>query len=330
MSISQQRHNIAMRKSVFTTLDQYPDTGRSLVDAYDSSCRHAQLAEELGFHGMWVAEHHFHNIGSIPNPSVLLSALARCTQTLRLGPAISVLPFQHARGIAEDYAMVDILSNGRLNMGVGIGNSQVEFDTAQIDFEGRRGVFEERLAELKAHWTKPSDAASASLNVAPVQASGPPIYVATMSPDRAHQAGRMGDSVLTVVSPTTDGLSTLEAVVEAHRCGLSESDLDTQDAELVATVYAHAAPTEEQAFQTAAEAFSRLLGAETGNEIPDPQALCRGAVAKNTVFVGNSAQVADQIRGYSALGVTHLSFLCDFGGMTSSQVTQSIRYLAEA
>jgi len=319
-----------MRKSIFSTLDHHPDTGRTLKDAYEAMHLHAQLAEELGFEGLWVGEHHFHNVGSVPNPAVLLSSLARSTKNLRIGPAIAILPFRDVLETAENYAMVDILSGGRLNMGVGIGNSQAEFDRAKIDFENRRDLFESHLLELKKLWGMPYDVGLDSLNVETVQTPTPRIYVSTITAERAYRAGKEGDSVVTIVPPTSSDLSNLGAVAEAHARGLSESDVDTSNAELVATVYAHAADSEEVALQTAATSFARFMQAASGHDLPNPEALCQSMLSKNTAFIGTTEQISQQIMQYKNIGIEHLSFLCNFGGMTSEQVTQSITYLGNA
>ena len=93
------------------------------------------LLDELGFHQAWVTEHHFHEYGgTIPDPATFLAAAAVHTRRLRLGVAISVLPLHHPLKIAESYAMVDAISHGRLDFGVGRGNSELEQQQFGIDY----------------------------------------------------------------------------------------------------------------------------------------------------------------------------------------------------
>src|SRR6188474_2815217 len=88
-----------------------------------------QLAEELGFECFWFTEHHFVLYGGpVPNPAVMMSAAAARTSAIRLGSAISILPLHHPVQIAEDYAMVDVVSGGRLEFGVGLGNTPSDFN----------------------------------------------------------------------------------------------------------------------------------------------------------------------------------------------------------
>ena len=88
---------------------------------YDEMLEQAEYAEALGYDSIWVAEHHS-AYGSISSPAVLLAAIAQRTKRIRIGSSISVLPFQNPVRTAEEYAMVDVLSGGRLNFGVGRGN----------------------------------------------------------------------------------------------------------------------------------------------------------------------------------------------------------------
>lgn len=318
-----------MNKSVLWTLDFYPELGRSLADVYSAAQQHAQLAEELGFKGMWLAEHHFHNIGSIPNPAVLLSSLASCTEKIRLGPAIAVLPLRDMTLIAEDYAMLDILSDGRLNMGVGIGNSRGECEKMGGDFDTRRDDFDKRIGELKDKWVAPFDTSLETLNVRPVQTPMPPIYVSTNSPETAFKAGKNGDSVLTIVLPFATNLSGLERVIEAHARGLSESDSSSSNAELVVAAYAYGSESKEEALQTTSDCFGRFLKAATGEAVPDPRGFCEKMISHNAGFVGTTEQITIQLDRFRDMGVKHIAFLANFGGMSPEQVANSIKCLAK-
>ena len=100
----------AMRLSIFSVQDHYPASARTLPQLYGQVIAQAELADRLGYDTFFVAEHHFHEYGAVPNPSVMLSTLAQRTKRLRLGSAISILTFHHPLTVAESYAMVDVLS----------------------------------------------------------------------------------------------------------------------------------------------------------------------------------------------------------------------------
>jgi len=88
--------------------------GQSHAQVYANTLDECRLAEELGFHTVWLAEHHFSPYGIAPSLPVLAAAVARETRRVRIGTAVVVAPFAHPIRIAEEWAMVDILSEGRL------------------------------------------------------------------------------------------------------------------------------------------------------------------------------------------------------------------------
>ena len=90
-----------MRFSILSVHDHYPNEKRSVNEHYRETLDNIVLAEELGFESFWVAEHHFHEYGTIPNPAVLLAAASQRTTKIGLGVAISVLPFRNPLQVAD-------------------------------------------------------------------------------------------------------------------------------------------------------------------------------------------------------------------------------------
>ena len=121
-----------------------------LIEAFDISREAAQLTEDLGFDVFWMAEHHFQREGyeCIPNLLMLSLWLAERTRTIKLGCAFNILPMWHPIRLAEDFAMADILTNGRVVFGVGRGyhTREVEsFGTPMLDGDANRELFEEQF-----------------------------------------------------------------------------------------------------------------------------------------------------------------------------------------
>jgi alkanesulfonate monooxygenase SsuD/methylene tetrahydromethanopterin reductase-like flavin-dependent oxidoreductase (luciferase family) len=110
-------------------------TGRPSEEIYRRAIEIAQAAEELGFSNLWVAEHHFLNYSYSSRPLVLLSHLAARTRRIRLGPAIIPLSLHHPLIVAEELAAIDLLSGGRLEIGIGKGYQKYQFDRLGIDME---------------------------------------------------------------------------------------------------------------------------------------------------------------------------------------------------
>jgi alkanesulfonate monooxygenase SsuD/methylene tetrahydromethanopterin reductase-like flavin-dependent oxidoreductase (luciferase family) len=112
------------------------------------------LAERLGLHQAWVAEHHFSNYGYATNPLLVIAKAAGLTQRIRFGQAVIVTPFWHPLRLAEDIALTDILTDGRLDIGLGRGYQKMETDAFELKLEESRALFLEQLAIMKKAWTE--------------------------------------------------------------------------------------------------------------------------------------------------------------------------------
>ena len=125
--------------------------GRTDADhAYREHLEIFDAADQLGFDAVWVAQHHFKDRGGLlPSPFPFLAAVAERTRRLRLGTSIIVLPFEHPLRVAEDAAVLDILSGGRLELGVGSGSEADEFAAFGVDMASRHQRTTDGLIALK-------------------------------------------------------------------------------------------------------------------------------------------------------------------------------------
>jgi len=126
------------------------------VDAYEQHLREVELAEKVGFKYHFVIEHQNSYVGQCTSPPVYLSALAQRTKTIRFGTMIFLLPFYNPVRLAQDTAMLDQLSRGRLELGAGIGVLEHEFTRWNLPFHERRDMAEEALAIIRQAWTEES------------------------------------------------------------------------------------------------------------------------------------------------------------------------------
>lgn len=319
-----------MQHSLFWLLDHYPETGESLASLHEAALEEAAEADRLGFTSLWLSEHHFQTLSTVPNPAVLLAAMAQRTQTIRLGPATAVLPLRSPIQVAEDYALVDVLSGGRLNMGVGSGSQSTEFAPFGIDFELRKELYSENLASIRKRWEAAvrGEIGPNSLNVAPIQSPAPPVYVATMDEDTAYQIGLAGDSMLTLIPPPSDGLDKIAARVHAHAKGLKEAGQAEGRAESIVMVFAHVAETEAEVRATVVPALSRLMLAMAGAELPDANAFYEQMRQNDAGLFGTPTEVGQQLQRLADLGVGHVAFVSRFGGMPREATVRSLQMLA--
>src|SRR5262245_42764709 len=130
-----------------------PGSGRSFADLYSEMFRQAERAEELGFDSLWQTEHHFTDDGYLPSMLPMLAALAARTQRVTIGTYVLLAPFPHPINLAEDAAVTDVISRGRLRLGLGLGYRHEEFEGFDIPRNERLGRTLETIEILRRAWT---------------------------------------------------------------------------------------------------------------------------------------------------------------------------------
>jgi alkanesulfonate monooxygenase SsuD/methylene tetrahydromethanopterin reductase-like flavin-dependent oxidoreductase (luciferase family) len=176
---------------------------------YQETLEQIALADELGFDVAWLAELHFFKGFSImPSPLMVAVAAAQRTRRIRLGTAVTLLPFHHPLRAAEDAAAADLLTGGRLEYGVGRGTIAVHFQGFGVARDESRDRFEEALEIIEHAWSAERvtykgrfyDIDDIAVAPRPLQKPHPPIRIAANSPETAQFAGERGYDVL-VASP---------------------------------------------------------------------------------------------------------------------------------
>lgn len=183
-----------------------PQWRRPYPDLYAQLLEQIRAAEDLGYASVWLSEHHFVEDGYCPSLMPLAAAVAAKTQRITIGTSVLLLPLHHPVRIAEDAAIVDILSNGRLILGVGQGYRLGEFQGLGVNRRHRAALVEEGVAIIKGLWTEDNFSFSGrhykvtnlSLTPKPVQKPRPPIYLGATSEQGARRAARIGDGFVGV------------------------------------------------------------------------------------------------------------------------------------
>jgi natural product biosynthesis luciferase-like monooxygenase protein len=181
---------------------QLPCSGsQSPVQRYRDTLDQAIYAEALGFESVWPVEQHFNpNLSILPSPLLMLAALAERTRTLRLGIAIVLLPLSHPIRVAEEIATLDVLSNGRVEFGIGRGSIPTHFTGFGLNQAESRERMLESLEIILQAWTserlsfqgKFYQINDLSIVPKPVQQPHPPIRVAANSVDTFELMGQLG------------------------------------------------------------------------------------------------------------------------------------------
>jgi alkanesulfonate monooxygenase SsuD/methylene tetrahydromethanopterin reductase-like flavin-dependent oxidoreductase (luciferase family) len=194
-----------MKFDLFYELSVPAFAGRNERTVFHDTISEIELADGLGFHGVWLVEHHFMpEYSHSTAPELFLAALSQRTRRLRLGHAVVPLPYHHPIQVAERLATLDVLSDGRLEFGFGRGFSPSEYQVFGADMAAGRSLTEEALGIIRQSFGggpirhQGPHFRFEGLHVLPgiVQQPHPPIWTAAVSPDSFEMAARLGIGVL--------------------------------------------------------------------------------------------------------------------------------------
>lgn len=166
------------------------------AERYRLAAAQVRHAEAWGFDSAWVAQHHFRaEEGGLPSPLVFLAHLAASTRRIRLGTGIVTLPMENPLRVAEDAAVLDLLCNGRLELGVGNGGTPSSFTAFSLHHDDRAALFDRHLAVVRNAWAgQPLTGGDRLYPAAPQLADR--IWQATFSAAGGARAGRAGDGLM--------------------------------------------------------------------------------------------------------------------------------------
>ena len=294
----------------------------------------AAVAERLGYGSFWLPEHHFGEAGSIPAPLLLLAAAAARTTRLRLATTSLLLPVRHPIHVAEEVAVLDRLSGGRVILGVGRGFRGALFTAFGVPAASKRDRFEANLRLIVDAWRgEPvafeADAAGGApkpvlLAPLPLQRPHPPVWVAAFGPKAIAQAGRLG---LPYLASPIEPLERLRENYARHRDARSEAARGEPLAvPILRAVYASrdAARVREvrDALALQAKALVRATSPALRRAAEEP--------VDAWAIVGEPAAVADGIARYrEELGMTHLLVRMQIPGLPEPDALASLALVAE-
>lgn len=313
--------------------------------------------EKLGFDSVWLAEHHFHSFGGIlASPPVIGAAIAQRTAKIRIGTAVTLLPYHNPLRTAEDYATLDCLSGGRLEFGIGHGFIKWESLTFGTPLEELRDRFKENLEVILKAWSerkfthkgKSYQYDNVELLPRPVQQPHPTVWVgATSTAESFEFAGRSGFHLMLI--PFLHELDELRSMVEIYLSARRTAGHDPLTARVIAMyhIYVGESSTEARATAEPALAAYHAAAAEARNltqGIPEPPSYrthdehrakmrrltFNDLVDQNRVLVGNPMEVREKVAHVrERLHLTDLAGNFALGSLPDLQTRATLRRFME-
>lgn len=330
-------------------------TGRTEKAIVDEQFDIMVRAEDYGFDSVWPAEHHFSEYGYCASPAVSLAAVAARTKRIRLGTGVVVLPLNHPVRVAEDFAIIDLMSNGRVDLGVGRGYQPHEFEGYGIDQSRSRDLFQESIEIIQKAWTEERFTYEGefyqfhdlSVRPKPLQQPHPPVWMASLSPESFQLSGLHGFNLMCAPVFGFDINSGAGLIGQYHQ-SLRDHGREPASHEVAGLVMTYVADDSQTALQEFSapvmwyyKTFSKYIAPPPGEPpVPTYEMYSRArdflasaswdmVVDRGAVIAGSPDQVVQRIGEISEIcGITH--FLCwtRIGGLAHEKVLRSMYLMA--
>jgi alkanesulfonate monooxygenase SsuD/methylene tetrahydromethanopterin reductase-like flavin-dependent oxidoreductase (luciferase family) len=272
--------------------------GRPWPEHYARLVEIAAEADELGADCIWLTEHHGFDDGYLTQPLVLAAAIAARTRRCRIGTAVTLAPIRHPRHLAEEAAVVDLLSGGRLELGIGAGYVPSEFEMFGVDISSRFADLDAMFLHLRELFDQPG-------MMPPPQQPHLPVWLGYQQPIGARKAGRVGAALLSI----------RRAVAAAYLEGLAEGGHDPSIARLAGDVDIIVADDPESAYRRIAPHYLHQINSYAGaagrpllalEDLGDRRGEGRARVAVHLQVLTVDEAVADVTARVDGLPVEHV------------------------
>lgn len=308
-----------MRLGMYVDMRNPPAWQRPWSSHYGRWLERIEEAERLGADAVWLTEHHFFDDGYLPQCWTFAAAIAARTSRLRIGTAVALLPLHPPVELAEQIAIVDIISGGRVEPGFGVGYRKPEYRAFGGDFKRRYGVYAERIGELRQLW---GEVPGADRTVTPPPLQRPmPMWGGFGGPMGARTAGRLGL-----------GLQSLDRTLyDEYRRALEAAGHEPSEARLAGQMEFFLSDDPERAWAAIGDhvvyrwaSYNRYMFEGTRREADPPQYFDTEAL-RERFLIGTPEEVASVIKERTGgLPVTDLYSWSDYPGVPDEIVDRHL------
>jgi len=308
-----------MRLGMYVDMRNAPAWRRPWGSHYGRWLERIEEAERLGADAVWLTEHHFFDDGYLPQCFTFAAAVAARTSRLRIGTAVALLPLHAPIELAEQVALVDVISDGRVEPGFGVGYRKPEYRAFGGDFKHRYRVFADGIRELRALWGE-EPGATRTVTPAPLQRPVP-MWGGFGGPMGARTAGRLGLGLQSIVPELHD----------EYLVGLAAGGHDASTARMAGQVEFFLSDDPDRAWAEIGEhvvyrwnSYNRYMFEGTSREADPPRYFDVDAV-RDRFLIGTAEEVASVIRERTAgLPVTDIYSWSDYPGISDSLIDRHL------
>jgi len=345
---------MTLKFGYFTLSDNHYENNTRSANAFiDDITSEAIYADELGMYSVWIGEHHFNSLGVLSCPDLVLAYIAARTKSIRLAPAVTVLPLHHPIRVAEQWATLDLLSRGRVDFAAGRGYDEREYLPFHVDFKDNQGLFEEGMELVRRLWSEDGRIShhgkhysfdDVRLTPKPVQRPLP-AYVASFSKPSIELAARLGCGL--VVAPFAAAMSYggLKQVAELYNETCAKHG--TKPGRLICSYFTHFADNKAQEDAQRARQIRYykecVIPAFPGDPKTAPpsyryfidmverlQKVKPEDLTENSVLIGSSARVTEILKKVEAAGFSEVILYFNVGMKPHRQVKEEMeRFMRE-
>jgi natural product biosynthesis luciferase-like monooxygenase protein len=326
------------------------DTEEAVPSKYDYLMKSVTFADEAGFTAVWFPERHFHRFGGLsPNPALLAAAAAVTTKRVRIRPGVVILPLHDILRVREDWAVIDNLSGGRIDLGFAAGWDADSFCYNPKSYRDRGRLTLDGIKQLQLLWTQETvsrvngngETVTLTPFPRPIQQT-PSVWLAVAKqPSLFEEAGRRGLNILTAL--LFQPLETIAENIKLYRNARANANLDPAQGRVTLTVHTFVGPDDKYSVDAASEPLRNYLASSVDLWRKEGVALDRlSQTERESVIefalqryirlsglIGGADKISDRLATMSAIGVDEVACLIDFG-IDRDLVISSLPYLSEA